>query len=75
VIVQSFGTEGRRANITKEIPASDNIFEYIVFRGSDIKDLQVFEAPPSYKPVELQDNNSNSMRVSYNGSILTLLCY
>lgn len=67
-IVQSFGTEGRKANLSEEIPTSDNIFDYVVFRGSDIKDLQVFEAPPSYKPavsaVEptvIQDTNSNMM--------------
>lgn len=48
--VQSFGTEGRKANPNEEIAASDNTFDYVVFRGSDIKDLQVFEAPPSYKP-------------------------
>ncbi|KAG2229413.1 hypothetical protein INT48_000976 [Thamnidium elegans] len=55
--VQSFGTEGRKASINEEIAPSDNIFDYVVFRGSDIKDLQVFEAPPSYKPEPVVQQN------------------
>ncbi|KAJ3219234.1 hypothetical protein HK099_004767 [Clydaea vesicula] len=42
--VKSHGTEGRRSGLD-EIPANDKIFEYIVFRGSDIKDLHVVTAP------------------------------
>ena len=37
--VVSHGTEGRRGNPSEEIPASTSVYEYIVFRGSDVKDI------------------------------------
>ncbi|KAF2837108.1 hypothetical protein M501DRAFT_996269 [Patellaria atrata CBS 101060] len=46
--VISHGTEGRRPD--EEVPASDNIYEYIVFRGSDVKDLRIEEPPKENKP-------------------------
>ncbi|GAN06484.1 lsm14a protein [Mucor ambiguus] len=52
--VKSYGTEGRKDNPSEEILPSDNTFDYVVFRGSDIKDLQVFEAPPSFQPEQTQ---------------------
>ncbi|KAI0154430.1 Scd6-like Sm domain-containing protein [Xylariaceae sp. FL1272] len=47
--VKSFGTEGRRGNPADEIAPSDQIYEYIVFRGSDVKDLRIEQAPAAPK--------------------------
>ncbi|CAF0765251.1 unnamed protein product [Rotaria sordida] len=41
--VRSFGTEDRPTD--RPVPARDEIFEYIIFRGADIEDLQVREPP------------------------------
>lgn len=44
-VVRSFGTEGRRGNPAEELPPSDEIYPYVVFRGADVKDLHVMTAP------------------------------
>lgn len=43
--VTSYGTEGRKDDPNDEIPPADSLYEYIVFRGSDVKDLRIEEAP------------------------------
>ena len=50
--VVSFGTEGRRPE--DEVLPSDNVYEYIVFRGSDVKDLRIEETPKENKPPKPQ---------------------
>lgn len=56
--VVSFGTEGRRGNPAEEIPPSSSIYEYIVFRGSDVKDISVAEdkEPPQPEPPQVPDD-------------------
>ncbi|KAL2110676.1 hypothetical protein VUR80DRAFT_882 [Thermomyces stellatus] len=43
--VKSFGTEGRKSRPEEEISASDQVYEYIIFRGSDVKDLRIEQQP------------------------------
>lgn len=46
--VVSWGTEGRDPD--NEVPPSETVYEYIVFRGSDVKDLKIQEQPKENKP-------------------------
>lgn len=43
--VRSYGTEGRIGRPEDEVPPSEQTYEYIVFRGTDVKDLRIEEAP------------------------------
>jgi protein LSM14 len=63
--VVSYGTEGRRTDDV--VPPSDNVYEYIVFRGSDVKDLRIEQGPNEQppKPPQVPDDPA-ILGVSYN---------
>ncbi|XP_031705530.1 protein LSM14 homolog B-like isoform X2 [Anarrhichthys ocellatus] len=61
--VKSYGTEDRHTD--RPAPPKDEIYEYIIFRGSDIKDITVSEPPkPHYglprDPAIVQSSLGNS---------------
>ncbi|KAF8037516.1 hypothetical protein BT93_B0419 [Corymbia citriodora subsp. variegata] len=55
--VRSFGTEGRRKDGPQVLP-DDRVFDYVNFRGSDIKELQVLssESQPEKVTSDLPDD-------------------
>ncbi|KAL7751889.1 hypothetical protein RI367_002889 [Sorochytrium milnesiophthora] len=66
--VRSFGTEGRKGNPMEEVPASDNVFNYICFRASDVKDLVVQNEAPAPAPPPRAPAFQDPAIVSYDNS-------
>ncbi|XP_035512655.1 protein LSM14 homolog B [Morone saxatilis] len=61
--VKCFGTEGRPTD--RPMPPKDDIYEYITFRGSDIKDITLCEAPRAHHglppdPAIIQSSSAGS---------------
>ncbi|XP_044068479.1 protein LSM14 homolog B isoform X2 [Siniperca chuatsi] len=61
--VKCFGTEGRPTD--RPTPPKDDIYEYITFRGSDIKDITLCEPPRSHHglppdPAIIQSSSAGS---------------
>ena len=65
--VRSFGTEGRRKD-GPQIEASSDIYEFIIFRGSDIKDLNVAAADPAKQAPQAPNDPAIISTQAYQGA-------
>lgn len=61
--VQCHGTEGRKGNPAEEMAGSDTVYEGIVFRGSDVKDLTILAPPKENRPPQQIPNDPAILNV------------
>jgi len=75
--VSSFGTENRKTNPEDYIPPSDSVYEYIVFRGSDVKDLRIEQTPVAKEnnPPKLNDPAILGVSAHISWDAVQLSCY
>ncbi|XP_023523871.1 protein decapping 5-like isoform X3 [Cucurbita pepo subsp. pepo] len=62
--VRSYGTEGRKIDGPQILP-NDEVYEYILFRGSDIKDLQL--KSPSFAEMDKQIHDGSVIQSKHAG--------
>lgn len=77
LLVRSFGTENRPSS--KHIPPRSEVYEFIIFRASDIKDLNVSEMPeepnsPPQDPAILSAVSEKTKQQS-GCALIRILCF